>query len=80
MSDKHIKQIKVHVKNLEKVKDRSKTLKSMFAIIMDIVKLTGTKEYQSYLIKNCPNEVVAVNVASSKRMLKKMNDAFKLVK
>jgi hypothetical protein len=72
--DTDIKQIKVHVKNIEAVKDPSANLKSMFAIVMDLIKLTGTKDFHSYMIKNCPNEVVATNVAESKRVLKQMND------
>jgi len=72
----NIKQIKVHVKNIEASKEPLANLKSMFAIVMDLVKLTGTTEFHSYMIKNCPNEVVAVNVAESKRVLKQMKDPF----
>jgi hypothetical protein len=48
------------------------SLNNMKVNMLDVVKLVGTKEYQSYMIQNCHDQVVAAQVAEAKRMVQKM--------
>ena len=66
--DKAVKELGVHMGNIKSNKgDISQILLKMLDLVEEILKMTGTEKFNSYLIKNCPNEVVKSRVAGSLR-------------